>query len=169
MGEIPVDALTRYRRNRSSWRARDGSTSGHGSLTKSRPGHGACASAIDELHPSLLDLLPHEWEVLSLIDGRADLRTIATSLGTSDFDVARIAYGLLSTGVIELKEAPRAVARAAAEAAADQNALSAARQALRERRLPDALRLATDAVAGPQTRLKRGSYSLASAGGTARR
>ncbi len=103
-------------------------------------------AAIDELHPSLLDLLPHEWEVLSLIDGRADLRTIATALGTSDFDVARIAYGLLSTGVIELKEPPRAAAPAAAGAPRDVSTLTAARQALRERRLSDALNFATSAV-----------------------
>ena len=102
-------------------------------------------AAIDETHPSLLDLLPHEWEVLAMIDGRADLRTIATALGTSDFDVARIAYGLLSTGVIDLRERPR-VTNAAADMPAE-NTLDAARKALRERRLPDALRLATRAAA----------------------
>jgi len=103
-------------------------------------------AAIDETHPSLLDLLPHEWEVLAMIDGRADLRTIATALGTSDFDVARIAYGLLSTGVIELRERPRA-ANAGADTPAAENTLDAARKALRERRLSDALRLATRAAA----------------------
>ncbi|HJU73828.1 MAG TPA: DUF4388 domain-containing protein [Gemmatimonadaceae bacterium] len=104
-------------------------------------------AAIDEDHPSLLDLLPHEWEVLSLIDGRGDLRTIATALGTSDFDVARIAYGLLSTGVIELKEPVREEAPDSAELADNDNLLDAARQALREKRLADALRLATRSVA----------------------
>ncbi|MGH7693514.1 MAG: DUF4388 domain-containing protein [Gemmatimonadaceae bacterium] len=103
-------------------------------------------AAIDETHPSLLDLLPHEWEVLAMIDGRFDLRTIATALGTSDFDVARIAYGLLSTGVIELRERRRE-ANAGAHTPADENTLDAARKALRERRLSDALRLATRAAA----------------------
>jgi hypothetical protein len=102
---------------------------------------------IDERHPSLLDLLPNEWEVLSLIDGRSDLRTIATALATSDFDVARIAYGLLSTGVIELRERPRVPNAGLPGAAPDRNALEGARHALRERRLADALRLATSAVA----------------------
>ena len=102
---------------------------------------------IDESHPSLLDLLPNEWEVLSLIDGRSDLRTIATALATSDFDVARIAYGLLSTGVIELRERPRVPNADYPDATPDRNALEGARQALRERRLADALRLATSAVA----------------------
>ena len=102
-------------------------------------------AAIDETHPSLLDLLPHEWEVLAMIDGRADLRTIATALGTSDFDVARIAYGLLSTGVIDLRERPRVMNTGADTPA--ENTLDAARKALRERRLSDALRLATRAAA----------------------
>ncbi len=102
---------------------------------------------INESHPSLLDLLPNEWEVLSLIDGRGDLRTIATALGTSDFDVARVAYGLLSTGVIELRERPRVPNAGQPDAAADRDFLEGARQALRERRLSDALRLATLAAA----------------------
>jgi hypothetical protein len=60
----------------------------------------AVLAPIDEDHPSLLDLLPNEWEMLAMIDGQTDLRGIATRLGRSEFDVARIAYGLLSTGVI---------------------------------------------------------------------
>lgn len=50
----------------------------------------------------LLDLLPNEWEVLGEIDGERDLREIASSLARSEFDVARIAYGLVTTGVVEL-------------------------------------------------------------------
>ncbi|MGQ0538091.1 MAG: DUF4388 domain-containing protein [Gemmatimonadaceae bacterium] len=100
---------------------------------------------VDDTHPSLLDLLPHEWEALALIDGVLDLRTIATALGRSDFDLARIAYGLLSTGVIELRE----VARPAISPSSgrDGDTLAAARAALREGQLGEALRLATRAVA----------------------
>lgn len=50
-----------------------------------------------------MDLLPGEWEVLSSIDGVMDLRQISETLVRSDFDVARIVYGLVSTGVVELK------------------------------------------------------------------
>src|SRR5918998_1208189 len=53
--------------------------------------------------PSLLDLLPNEWEVLTAIDGESDLRAIAASLARSDFDIAKVAYGLLTTGVVELR------------------------------------------------------------------
>jgi hypothetical protein len=52
----------------------------------------------------LLDLLPNEWEVLANIDGATDLRGLATTLGRSEFDVAKIVYGLVSTGVIELRK-----------------------------------------------------------------
>jgi hypothetical protein len=152
LGEIPADALTSIStesllmegaRRIDEW-ARIAHKIPHLDMVPS-------LAPIDETHPSLLDLLPNEWEVLSLIDGRADLRTIATALGTSDFDVARIAYGLLSTGVIELRERPRHATAEPLERP-DEGTLAAARQALRERRLPDALRLATTAVAeGPKS------------------
>ena len=58
---------------------------------------------IDEDHPSLLDLLPNEWEMLAMIDGQSDLRGIAARLGRSEFEVAKIAYGLLSTGIIDVR------------------------------------------------------------------
>ena len=58
-------------------------------------------------HPTLLDLLPNEWEVLSVIDGARDLRAIAHLLARSDFDIATIAYGLVSTGVIDLRTPER--------------------------------------------------------------
>ncbi len=38
---------------------------------------------VGESHAGLLDLLPTEWEMLTMIDGTADLKAIATSLGRS--------------------------------------------------------------------------------------
>lgn len=61
---------------------------------------------------SFIDLLPREWEVLSLVDGEANLRRIALELAISEFDVARIIYGMLTTGLIEI--VPRAEVRASA-------------------------------------------------------
>jgi hypothetical protein len=52
---------------------------------------------------SQLDLLPSEWEVLTMIDGTHDLRGIAANLARSEFDVAKVVYGLVSTGVVELR------------------------------------------------------------------
>ena len=61
----------------------------------------------DDEHPPLLDLLPTEWQVLALIDGANDLRGISAALAMSEFDVARITYGMVSTGVIRLRHPER--------------------------------------------------------------
>src|SRR5437867_7381685 len=61
---------------------------------------------VSEDHETRLDLLPHEWEVLSMIDGQRDLRVIAAALGRSEFDIAKIAYGLVATGVVALRPTP---------------------------------------------------------------
>lgn len=58
-------------------------------------------------HAGQLDLLPGEWEVLTMIDGQRDLRRVAVELARSEFDVAKIVYGLLSTGVVSLRPADR--------------------------------------------------------------
>ncbi len=55
-----------------------------------------------------LDLLPHEWQVLTMIDGDRDLRAIAALLGRDEFETAKIAYGLATTGVVAIRQAPEA-------------------------------------------------------------
>jgi tetratricopeptide (TPR) repeat protein len=60
------------------------------------------ANAEREMTP--LELRSDEWEVLSEIDGERDVRQIAADLGRSAFDVAKIVYGLVSTGVLEVSE-----------------------------------------------------------------
>ena len=61
-------------------------------------------ATISEEHESQLDLLPSEWEVLSMIDGQRDLRAIAAALRRADFEIAKVAYGLVTTGVIEIRQ-----------------------------------------------------------------
>src|SRR3982750_2892479 len=63
---------------------------------------------VEDDRASVLDLLPHEWEVLMMIDTARDLRGIAAALGRSEFEIAKIAYGLVSTGVVELYQGPTA-------------------------------------------------------------
>jgi hypothetical protein len=73
---------------------------------------------VDPAHPTQIDLLPDEWGVLTMIDGKRDLRAIATVLGRAEFDIAKVVYGLVSTGVVELLAAerrPSGAQRAAAE------------------------------------------------------
>src|SRR4051812_11887727 len=52
----------------------------------------------------ILDLHPSEWEVLAEIDGTRPLKEIAARLGRSEFTVAKIVYGLVTTGVVEIQE-----------------------------------------------------------------
>ncbi|MGH7457907.1 MAG: DUF4388 domain-containing protein [Longimicrobiaceae bacterium] len=51
-----------------------------------------------------LDLRPDEWEVLAEIDGALSIRRIAAEVGRSEFEVAKVVYGLLSTGVVEVSD-----------------------------------------------------------------
>lgn len=53
-------------------------------------------------HTASLDLRPQEWQVLGAVDGVASVRAIAASVGVSEFDAARVIYGLLTTGVVRL-------------------------------------------------------------------
>jgi hypothetical protein len=86
-----------------------------------------------------LDLRPHEWQVLATVDGNTTIRSIALTVGLSEFDAARVIYGLISTGVVTLVPGP-----AAAPMADDALIhLSDAREATRDGRLSDAL-LATE-------------------------
>src|SRR3712207_3188172 len=62
---------------------------------------------VDDSRPTQIDLLPDEWEVLTMIDGKRDLRAIATVLGRAEFDIAKVVYGLVSTGVVEARTPER--------------------------------------------------------------
>jgi TolA-binding protein len=65
---------------------------------------------VSEDHETKLELLPHEWEVLTMIDGQRDVRAIAAALRRGEFEVAKVAYGLATTGVVELRQPPPASA-----------------------------------------------------------
>jgi len=110
-------------------------------------------------HATRLDLLPSEWEVLAAIDGATDLRGVAATLGRSDFDVAKVVYGLVSTGVVELRDAGPGTGAAAEGAPSVDPAqeLAAARDALAAGRADDALDAARRAIAvtprDPEARL----------------
>jgi tetratricopeptide (TPR) repeat protein len=54
-----------------------------------------------------LDLLPAEWEVLSLVDGARTVRELAASLGRPEFDVAKTVFGLATAGIIVLEDPAR--------------------------------------------------------------
>jgi len=91
----------------------------------------------DDGEASQLDLLPPEWEVLSMIDGSRDLRAIAGSLGRPEFDIARVVYGLVTTGVVEVRTPDRATP--IAEDHGTESALEQARAALARGAVDEAL------------------------------
>jgi hypothetical protein len=99
---------------------------------------------VDDDRASVLDLLPHEWEVLMMIDTSRDLRGIAAALGRSEFEIAKIAYGLVSTGVVELSQS--ATSRPSGESSLGaEPMLERARSALAGRRAEEALTSARNA------------------------
>lgn len=57
----------------------------------------------------VIDLRPEEWEVLGQVDGERDLRLIASDLGRSAFDLAKIVYGLASMSLVRIRDQPATV------------------------------------------------------------
>jgi hypothetical protein len=105
---------------------------------------------VEDDRASVLDLLPHEWEVLMMIDATLDLRGIAGALGRSEFEVAKIAYGLVSTGVVELRAPTRMTPAALNAIAGAETALARARASLAAGKAEEALSAARAAsVADP--------------------
>lgn len=100
---------------------------------------------VDARHAPSLELLPHEWEVLAAIDGETDLRGVAANLGRSDFQVAKIAFGLVATGIVVVRE-PAEPPATASEPAELATLLNDTREALREGRADEALALGATAV-----------------------
>jgi len=60
-----------------------------------------------------LDLLPTEWETLSVIDGNRSVRDLASTLGRPEFEVARTLFGLATAGIIVLEDPARRAMEAA--------------------------------------------------------
>jgi tetratricopeptide (TPR) repeat protein len=94
---------------------------------------------VEDDRAAVLDLLPHEWEVLMMIDGDRDLRGIAGALGRSEFEIAKIAYGLVSTSVVELHAPTRPSVATIAAVEGPDEAVTHARAALNAGRNEEAL------------------------------
>lgn len=62
--------------------------------------------------PAVIDLLPDEWALLSAVGGEADVRGIADQLGRSEFEVAKVLFGLASAGIIVIEDPKTAVTQA---------------------------------------------------------
>ena len=106
---------------------------------------------VEDDRASVLDLLPHEWEVLMMIDGDRDLRGIAGSLGSSEFEVAKIAYGLVSTGVVALRAPERSSYGSMAAIEGIEATIALSREALAGGRYEHALASARGVLASDPT------------------
>lgn len=51
-----------------------------------------------------ISFTPQEWQVICKIDERRSIDELATVLGASAFDVCKLLYGLVTAGLVELKE-----------------------------------------------------------------
>jgi tetratricopeptide (TPR) repeat protein len=106
----------------------------------------ALAAVRDDGQGPQLDLLPPEWEVLSMIDGTRDLRGIAAALGRGEFDVAKVVYGLVTTGVVDVRNPDHALASNGLPAAGADAAAEEAQGALARGAADDALATARTAL-----------------------
>ncbi|MDB4900074.1 MAG: hypothetical protein JWN53_1882 [Gemmatimonadetes bacterium] len=102
---------------------------------------------VEDDRASVLDLLPHEWEVLMMIDGERDLRAIAAALGRGEFEIAKIAYGLVSTGVVQLHTPTRSSQPNMRMIVGDDAALAHARDRLAAGKVEEALQAARAVLA----------------------
>lgn len=53
-----------------------------------------------------INLRPEEWKVLAFIDGTLTITGIAIRVNISEFETARILYGLISSGLVEMVSKP---------------------------------------------------------------
>ena len=61
---------------------------------------------IPEGREGQINLNTSEWLILSKVDGRRSIKAIANASSHSTFETCKILYGLISTNLIRLKEAP---------------------------------------------------------------
>jgi hypothetical protein len=54
-------------------------------------------AGVEKIH-----LKPEEWKVLSFVDGSRSIKTISSKVNMSEFETARILYGLISSGLVQL-------------------------------------------------------------------
>lgn len=90
-----------------------------------------------------LELRPEEWEVLAEIDGERDLGQISADLGRSSFEIAKVIFGLVSMGVVQVQERHAAMSQPEV-----QRAITEVDRLLREGKLDEAEKLASELETG---------------------
>ncbi|MRR13242.1 DUF4388 domain-containing protein, partial [bacterium] len=101
-----------------------------------------------------ISLKPVEWALLLLIDGTRSVRELAIDTHSTDFDVARVIYGLFSAGLLEVP-ADEEIERLRADRARreDKRAkLDAERAAREQEQMAEALDLEAQLMADAESR-----------------
>ncbi|MDI6693314.1 MAG: DUF4388 domain-containing protein [Anaerosomatales bacterium] len=107
-----------------------------------------------------ISLKPTEWNLLLLTDGTRSVAELARDLGKTDFEVARVIYGLFSAGLLEVAsddeverlraERAEREARRAAQAAEAAKLQAAAATAAPEPAVPAPAAPETEVLAAPE-------------------
>ena len=58
----------------------------------------------DQASTTSVSLTPQEWQLISKIDERRSIEEVALGLDKSPFDTCKLLYGLITSGLITLKE-----------------------------------------------------------------
>ncbi len=58
----------------------------------------------DQTTTTSVSLTPQEWRLVCRIDERRSIEEIATGMGLSPFDTCKLLYGLITSGLVDLKE-----------------------------------------------------------------
>jgi hypothetical protein len=97
-------------------------------LSRKIPGVDYVPTFVPREIPEPVTLSPLEWNLVIRIDGRKTLAEIARSTNSSSFDTAKIVYGLITSGLIEMRprEAPRPSAGGSAGGSGPSNPASTA-------------------------------------------
>ena len=54
-------------------------------------------AGVEKIH-----LKPEEWKILSFVDGARSIKEIASKVSVSEFETARVLYGLISSGLVKI-------------------------------------------------------------------
>lgn len=54
-------------------------------------------AGVEKIH-----LKPEEWKILSFVDGTRSIKEIASKVNVSEFETARVLYGLISSGLVKI-------------------------------------------------------------------
>jgi len=76
-------------------------------------------SPVSDVTSGKLDIKPEEWLILASIDGRRTARQVIQMVGGSEFETAKVIYGLIATGLVRVQSKRPPLEMEVQEAAAD--------------------------------------------------